>query len=347
MKRLSRYATIAALLLVAFALGVILSGPVRNHHTGSAEAQTTLPLLNERQVVQIARDIGPAVVAVSTEQRGDEALGSGVIIRADGIILTNNHVIARAERITVTLADGSELPARNLGGDPRFDLAVLRVDRQSLPVASLGDSDILQVGQTAIAIGNPLGFERTVTVGVVSALNRSIPGGGAALTDLIQTDASINLGNSGGPLLDSSGRVIGINTALVAGRTGGGLGFAVPINTAQRILRDVQTVGRVRVPWIGISYGEITSEVARVFDLPATSGVMIREVVPGSPAATAGLRRQDIVTAADGTPIENAGDLQRLLRDKNVGDRLSLRVIRDRQVTTVSVVLGEMPGNGS
>lgn len=347
MRRVFRNPNIMIKLAIVLVVAAIIGAPVLNYYrTGNASQSNPFALSDERVIVQVARTIGPAVVGVRTEQVRDEALGSGVIVRADGTILTNNHVVAGARRITITLADGREVTARMLGGDPRVDLAVLKIEEQGLPVARLGDSDTLQVGQTAIAIGNPFGFERTVTVGVVSALNRSIPSGGAALTNLIQTDASINPGNSGGPLLDSSGSVIGINTALVTGRAGGGLGFAIPINMAERILQDVFRYGRVIVPWVGISYGEITSEVARVFNLPVTSGVMIREVVSGSPADKAGLQRLDIITQADGKPVEDAGTLQRLLRDKEVGDSLSLRVIRDRRVMNIDVSLEEMPSNG-
>ena len=197
-----------------------------------------------------------------------------------------------------------------MGGDPIVDLAVIKVDAQNLPVAKFGDSDNLQVGQTAIAIGNPYGFDRTVTVGVVSALRRNIPGGGSALSDLIQTDAQIYPGNSGGPLVDSRGYVIGINTAVVGSRSGG-LGFAIPINTARHVMSEVVKIGHVVVPWIGISYGDITDQIAKVFNLPTKEGIIIAQVENNSPASLAGLQKGDIIVEADGQKIADGGDLQK------------------------------------
>jgi serine protease Do len=258
------------------------------------------------------------------------------------LILTNNHVVSGAEKITVTLANGTELTGRNLGGDPRIDLAVVKVNSKNLPVAQLGDSDALQAGQAAIAIGNPYGFERTITLGVISALNRNIPGGGTALSNLIQTDAEINPGNSGGPLLNSRGQVIGINTAIIAG-SGGGLGFSVPINTAQRIISDVQSSGRVIVPWIGISYGDITPEMASVFDLPVKNGLIVADVTANGPAAKAGIKKGDIIVRVDGKEVKTGGDLQKIILNRQVGDKLAIRLIRDKQTINTTVTLTEMP----
>lgn len=339
------------IVILALALGLLLgaSAVVITQSTGAGAGRGVAPPLildEERTVVKVARDVGPAVVSVSTEEDEGEGLGSGVIVRSDGLILTNNHVVSGAKKITVTLANGNELVARNLGGDPRVDLAVLKVQRDSLPVAPLGDSDVLQVGQLVVAIGNPYGFERTVTTGVVSALNRSIPGGGTALSNLIQTDAEINPGNSGGPLLNSRGQVIGINTAVISGSRGaGGLGFAVPINTAQRVIRDVETSGRVIVPWIGITYGDITSEMASVFNLPVKAGIIVSEVVANSPAAKAGIKRGDIISRVNNTPITDGGDLQKMILGRKVGDKLVFRVLRDSKTQDVTVTLGEMPLN--
>ncbi len=300
-------------------------------------------LTNEQRVIDIARNIGPSVVALAAETSDGTAIGSGVILRPDGYILTNNHVVEGAKSIKVTLSSGREYSAKALGGDPRVDLAVLKVSATNLPTATLGDSDALQVGQMAIAIGNPYGFERTVTVGVVSALNRSIPGGGSALMNLIQTDAEINPGNSGGPLLDSGGRVIGLNTALVGGGGGQGVGFAVPINTAQTVISDVLAYGRVIVPWIGISYGDVTPGVARVFKLSAARGVIVADVVRSGPAEQAGIRKGDIIVKANGTSIEDGGDLQKQLRDKHVGDSMEVSLIRDGKRVSATVMLKEMP----
>lgn len=219
---------------------------------------------------------------------------------------------------------------------------MLKIDRTNLPAAPIGDSDALEVGQVAIAIGNPYGFERTVTVGVVSALRRSIPGGGAALSELIQTDARIYPGNSGGPLVDSAGQVIGVNTVVVGGEAGV-LGFAIPIDTARAIMEEVGRTGRVVVPWIGISYGEITPEIASVFELPVEEGVMVAEVEPGGPAAAAGIQRGDIIVQANGQKVGDGGDLQKVIRNTEVGRRLTLRVVRDGGQRNATLTVAEMP----
>jgi serine protease Do len=342
---------VGALLLAMLVAGFLFGIMTVEVHTqtpsvpaGSGRGAAALLLPNERAVIDIARNVGPSVVAVKTSDGGDSSIGSGVVVKSEGYILTNNHVVEGNGKVVVTLASGKEVPAKRLGGDPRVDLAVLKVDAGTLPTAKLGDSDSLQVGQLAIAIGNPYGFERTVTVGVVSALNRSIPGGGSALTHLIQTDAEINPGNSGGPLLDSSGHVIGINTALVTGSSGGGgLGFAVPINTAQDVIADVLRYGRVIVPWIGISYGDVTPQLSKAFDLSVKHGVIIADVVKDGPAAQAGLKRGDVIIGANGNNIDDSGDLQKLLRGRQVGDILSLTVNRDGEEKPVQIRLQEMP----
>ncbi len=312
--------------------------------SGRGPAAALLP--EENRIIDIVKRVSPAVLAVNNYGPNGEqvGLGSGFIVTPDGEILTNNHVIQGASKLTVTMANGEEVPARSLGGTPLSDLAIVKIDRTNLPVAPLGDSDALQVGQIAIAIGSPYGFESTVTVGVVSALGRTIPGGGSALTELIQTDARIYPGNSGGPLVDSAGQVIGINAAVVGGQAGV-LGFALPINTARAIMEEVRRTGRVITPWIGISYGEITPEVAQVFDLPVTKGVIVADVQRGGPAARAGLQRKDIITRANGKAIENGGDLQKVIRDLRVGDKLTLRILRNGQQRSITVTVGEMPAS--
>jgi len=331
---------IVGLLLAASAFSVVTQPSSQPAGAGRGAA-SLLP--SERAVVDIARTVGPAVVAVKVGSGDNVSLGSGIIVRPEGYILTNNHVVEGSGPVTVTLADGRSVPAKRMGGDPRVDLAVLKVDAGALPTALMGDSDELQVGQLAVAIGNPYGFERTVTVGVISALNRSIPGGGSALSNLIETDARINPGNSGGPLLDSQGRVVGLSTALVAGGGGTGLGFAVPINTAQEVIREVIEYGRVIVPWMGISYGDVTKEMAAAFHLPATSGVIVADVAPNSPAAKAGVKRGDIIVKANGKPVDDGGDLQRELRGKHVGDKMNLTILRGDKTVTASITLQEMP----
>ncbi|MCL5670452.1 MAG: trypsin-like peptidase domain-containing protein, partial [Acidobacteria bacterium] len=290
--------------------------------------------------------LSPTVVAVvNYDASGHRSgLGSGIIVSSNGEILTNNHVISEAKKLTVVLPDGKELPAKSLGGDPLIDLAVIKIDKSNLPVAPFGDSDRLQVGQVAIAIGNPYGFDRTVTVGVVSALRRNIPGGPASLTNLIQTDARIYPGNSGGPLVDSGGRVIGINTVVVSGSEGS-LGFAIPINTARDIMTDVVKLGHVVVPWIGITYGDVDEQIAKGFDLPVKQGIIVAKVEKGSPAALAGIEKGDIIVEVDSKRIKDGGDLQRILRGKRVGDKITVGVVRGTSSRTFVLTLQEMPLN--
>jgi len=304
-------------------------------------------LLNEEvRIIDIVKRISPAVVAVTQYDENGKRTGlaSGIIVSPEGEILTNNHVVSGAAKLVVTLSDGRDMTAKNLGGDPLIDLAIIKVNASGLQTAPLGDSDRLQIGQTAIAIGNPYGFERTVTVGVVSALHRSIPGGGASLSNLIQTDAKIYPGNSGGPLLDSSGRVIGVNTVVVGGETGV-LGFAIPINTARRAMQDVSRVGHVQVPWLGITYGDVTKQIASAFHLPVNQGVIVADVAPGGPSALAGIKKGDIIVEVDGQKVADGGDLQKVLQGKNVGNRISVTVYRDGKRRTFDVTLQEMPMN--
>ncbi|HEX6041367.1 S1C family serine protease [Longimicrobium sp.] len=295
----------------------------------------------ESNVVRVARQVTPAVVSVSTGQGS----GSGVLIRADGVILTNAHVVGNARQVEIGLANGQTLAGRVLGRDPSIDIAIVDVEGSGLPVASLGNSDALEVGQTTIAIGNPLALERTVTRGIVSALNRT-----AAefnLDELIQTDAAINPGNSGGPLLDSRGRVIGINTAILreAGGVGAeGLGFAVPINLASDVAQQILTTGRVTRAFIGISYLDVTAELAREFGLPVQGGIILRAVGQGTPAAQAGLRPGDIVTRMDDTPITSGGDLRRAIRERDPGETVTITGVRPDGPFTVRLRLAEMQG---
>jgi serine protease Do len=329
---------------------------ITNSQVPNQAPQSTAPTTSEKlceaetNIIRVAKAVGPSVVTVlnmtvpAIGKPVARGLGSGFIVSKDGLIVTNAHVIAGADRVDVVLSGERTLTAKVLGADPRIDIAILKVNATNLPVVTFGDSDRLQVGQQAIAIGNPLGFERTVTVGVVSALNRVIPGGGTSLRDLIQTDAAINPGNSGGPLLDSCGRVIGVNSAVVGTLAGsGGLGFAIPINTVRRAVRDVVTKGRIIVPWIGIAYVEVTSEIAKAYNLPTTYGVIVGSVAAGSPASRAGIRKGDIIIEINGKPLKDAGQLQEFIREAEVGTRVKLTLIRNGQRRTVTVTLEEMP----
>jgi serine protease Do len=290
---------------------------------------------DENAVIQVARLIIPTVVGIST----GSGAGSGVIIREDGVILTNAHVVGNSQQVRVGLADGRQLDGRVLGRDVSIDIAVVQVPANQLPVAPLGDSDALEPGQSTIAIGNPAGFDRTVTTGVVSGINRAL---GAQLEELIQTDAAINPGNSGGPLLDSRGRVIGINTAVLRGQGGlVGLGFAVPINLARDVAEQLLTTGVIRRAFLGVNYQEITPEIARRFTIPAQQGLILVTVAPNSPAGVAGLRPGDVITAVDGTAIVRGGDLRRILRERSGGDVLRIHGTRPAGSFTVNVRLVE------
>jgi Do/DeqQ family serine protease len=270
------------------------------------------------------------------------ASGSGVIVDPKGYILTNNHVIENAQDITVRLSDGRKFTGKLVGRDPKTDLAVLKVDAAApLPAAELGDSDRLRVGQWAIAIGNPFGLDRTVTVGIVSATARNRVGV-ATYENFIQTDASINPGNSGGPLLNLDGKVIGINTAIVA--AGQGIGFSIPINQAREVMRQLIASGRVVRGWLGIAIQDVTDELAGTFGVKEREGVLVAEVVKGGPAEAAGVRQGDVIVELNGAPIKEVPDLQRRVAAVAPGQPVRLKVIRDRKPVAFTVTVAEMPG---
>ena len=309
-------------------------------------------------VVGAAEKISPSVVKIDVTQadrrrsgqpRERQGGGSGFVFTPDGLILTNSHVVHEASRIGVSLADGRRFPAHTVGDDPATDLAVIRLDTHNndsphLVAAPLGDSQKLQVGQLAIAIGNPYGFQYTVTAGVVSALGRSLRSySGRLIDDVIQTDASLNPGNSGGPLVSSDGRVIGVNTAMIP--MAQGLCFAIGINTAKfvasRLLRD----GRIRRSYIGVEAQStpLHRRLVRFYDLPQESGVVVVSVEEGSPAQRTGLREGDVIVSLDGKPVAGVDDLHRLLTDARVGMSSSLTVLRYTEKLVLNVVPEESP----
>lgn len=260
---------------------------------------------------------------------GAAGSGSGFVFTPDGLILTNSHVVDGARTAEAILADGRTLRADVLGSDPDTDLAVIRVSAPDLAVASLGDSTRLRPGQLVIAIGNPYGFEHTVTAGVVSALGRALRARtGRLMENLIQTDAALNPGNSGGPLVTSAGEVIGVNTAVIFG--GQGISFAVPIDTARRVVSDLIAHGRVRRSYIGIAGqdAKIARHLARTLDLASASGVLVMSVVAGSPASEAGVQEGDLVVMADEIAIARVDDLHRVLTERQIGRMIPLVVIR-------------------
>lgn len=312
--------------------------------------------------------IAPAVVNIDTTARvrawggGIREVpvgsGSGVIISPDGYVVTNNHVVRvnnddLASQIWVTLRDGRRLQARVLGTDRRNDLALLKINERNLPVAQLGDSDKLQVGDWVIAVGNPFGLGNTVTAGIVSAIDRRIerqdlPGG------MIQTDAAINSGNSGGALADSRGRVVGINTAIFSPvRANVGIGFAIPVNRVKQVVREILQYGFLGEAYLGIGYGDVSDPRVQQFlrraypdtNIPA-QGVIIGEVDPNSAAARAGLQPDDIITHVDGRPIRTIEQVQDILRLKKPGDTVQLRVWRGGRTLQVEATLGRVPTRG-
>jgi Do/DeqQ family serine protease len=266
--------------------------------------------------------------------------GSGVIVDKEGYILTNNHVVEEADKIKVRLNDGREFTATLKGQDSRTDLAVLHIKAKDLPVATLGDSDKLEVGEWAIAIGSPFGLEHTVTVGVISAKGRSGLGTGT-YEDFIQTDASINPGNSGGPLLNIDGEVIGINAMII--QPGTGIGFAIPINMAKQILNDLIKQGKVVRPWLGISVQDLTPEMAEQFQVKEKEGVLIAQVHQGTGAEKAGLVSGDIIKSVDDKAIKNVNELIKEIQKKKVGQKVTLSVVRGGKPMTIEITTTAMP----
>ena len=291
----------------------------------------------------------------------EKGTGSGFVISEDGRILTNRHVVSGSEQLTVNLADKKVYKARVLGIDARDDLAVIKIDpKGKLPFLRLGESDNLQVGQKVLAIGNPFGFEGTLTTGIVSSLGRTIqPEDGRPLEDMIQTDAAINPGNSGGPLLDSHGAVIGINTAIYGPQGNIGLGFAMPINRAKAMLDEFQAKGHIARPWLGVSVVYVAGDLAQMLELPNEGGLLIQSVERGSAAADAGLRgaRQmvivggsyrlgvggDLIVSIDGKPPDSNDSLRRVLDRKRAGDPVELTIYRSGRTQKVHLTLSEAP----
>jgi S1-C subfamily serine protease len=308
-------------------------------------------------VIAAADKVSPSVVNIEIRRRRDEPLpgsparpeerggsGSGFIFTPDGFILTNSHVVEGASRIDVALADGRRCQARLIGSDPDSDLAVVRIDASGVAAAELGDSKTVRVGQLAIAIGNPYGFQCTVTAGVVSALGRSLRSNSGRLIDnVLQTDAALNPGNSGGPLVDSRGEVIGVNTAIILPAQG--ICFAIAVNTAKfvagRLIRD----GKIRRGYLGVAGQNVPlhRRVVRFFNLTVESGVMVASIERGSPAEKAGLASGDVIIAYGGAPVAGIDDLHRLLTDDAIGVETSVTVIRHTEKLELELAPAEMP----
>ncbi|MCM8783285.1 MAG: Do family serine endopeptidase [Candidatus Omnitrophica bacterium] len=376
-------------LIVGLISGVIITA--RFNFTPQSQALSqgeTGDILNalESAFIKVAEEVGPAVVSISTEttevMKGGDfffgpfgndffddffkeffgevprrkfkrmGIGSGVIVHKDGYILTNQHVIEGAQKIMVTLPDGREFKGEVKGVDARGDLAVIKISAHNLPVAKLGNSDGVKIGQWSIAIGNPFGFainnpKPTVTIGVVSALNRSLPRTSRRdrlYTGLIQTDAAINPGNSGGPLVNIKGEVIGINVAIFS-TSGGfqGVGFAIPINTAKAVLQNLIEGKKISYGWLGVNIQDIDEKIMDYMELTDREGVIIAEVLPETPAEKAGLKEGDIIKTYEGEKIKDTNDLLVKVGYTPIGKKIKLGIIRDKKEINIEVVVGERP----
>ncbi|WDT75674.1 MAG: DegQ family serine endoprotease [Candidatus Manganitrophus sp.] len=331
----------------------------------------------EQTFVEISKSVTPAVVNIATTRvvnRGEEApgfpfddpffrrffgdesprrgqprerraqsLGSGVIVDPNGLILTNNHVVEKADEIKVVLGDKREFKGKLIGSDPKTDLAVIRIDAKELPTVSWGDSDKLQVGEYVLAIGNPFGLNQTVTMGIVSAVGRANVGI-ADYEDFIQTDAAINPGNSGGAMVNTHGELVGINTAIFT-QSGGymGIGFAVPSNMARSIMESLAKDGKVVRGWLGVSIQEVTQQLAKEFGLKESKGALVSDVLPNSPAEKAGFHRGDVVVQFNGQVVENSTQLRNLVAKTGVGTKAKVRVVRDKKEKELEVTIEEQP----
>ncbi len=273
-----------------------------------------------------------------------QSLGSGFVVDATGIILTNNHVIDGADKIDVTFADGTTLPAKLKGRDEKTDIAVLKVDtKMPLPYVKLGDSNRMRVGDWVMAIGNPFGLGGTVTAGIVSALNRDIHAGN--YDDFIQTDAAINRGNSGGPLFNLAGEVIGMNTAIISpSGESVGIGFATPSSTIAPVLAQIVKYGEIRRGWIGVRIQSVTPEIASTLGLPEAHGALVAGVAPGGPAEAAGLETGDLVVGFDGHPIHEMRDLPRIVAETDIGKEAEIDVIRGGKEKSLKIKVGRLAG---
>ena len=311
--------------------------------------------IDEETLVKIIESASPCVVNINVSMMARDAymnaapqqgMGSGIVIDAAGYILTNNHIIENAESMVVSMFDGRQLEGRLIGADPMSDIAVVKVENggTKLPVAKIGDSDKVKVGHTSIAIGNPFGFMLrgpTVTVGVISALNRTIQAEKGVYENLFQTDAHINPGNSGGPLLNGKGEVIGMNSANIPYAQG--IGFSIPINSAMIVARELIEHGKVQRPWLGILGIGLNKDIAQYYNLSSEEGVLITRSFENSPAWAQGITSGDIILTVDGKAVKDMAELAAYVRKKKIGDTITLAVRRGNLQGDVKVKLGEIP----
>jgi S1-C subfamily serine protease len=338
-------------------LSLVSNGSFRPESPGNELRTEDADLLDAYSVavIQVAEKISSSVVNIEVQQQGTDrratplrgssprrGSGSGSIFTPDGFILTNSHVVHRADQIDVALSDGRRYPARLVGDDPDTDLAVIRIDAPNLVAAQLGDSNAIRVGQLVVAVGNPYGFQCTVTAGVVSAMGRSLrSNSGRLIDDVIQTDAALNPGNSGGPLVNSRGEVIGVNTAIILPAQG--ICFAIAVNTAKFVAVRLMRDGRIRRSFLGVGGQNVTipRPLARQLNLATTSGVLVLSVEKDSPAQKAGLVEGDVIIAMDAQPIKGVDDLHTNLTEQKIGVRSALTIIRHSARIAVPVVPAE------
>ena len=373
MKRMARLNVFLILFLSNSLLPLTCGGALGQDSTPKSSNQS--PAKFRGNFAALAKAIGPVVVNISTSQvlkppaQGSprpfggepfedpwerffgqpfprapfrqQGLGSGFIIEPDGVILTNNHVVADAEKIVVKLQDEREFEGRVIGSDAKTDIAVIKVDAQNLPVAPLGDSDRLQVGEWVVALGSPFGLANTVTAGIVSAKGRWI--GAGPYDNFIQTDASINPGNSGGPLVNLQGEVVGMNTAIFS-RTGAniGIGFAIPISLVKELLPELKSKGKVTRGWLGVSIQQITPDLANSLGMENSAGALVSTVADGSPAEKAGIKVGDVIVEYNGKPIRHSSELPILVARTDVGKNVALKILRGKDEVTLSVTIGEL-----
>lgn len=369
---------IPALLLIGFLLGgftyYLLSKTSAPQYTQFTPPQVP-PQIQEtsKAFSEIVRVVSPAVVNISSTKTirrqapyfdelfdflypfpdgrsrrwKEQSLGSGVIVSADGYIVTNNHVIEKADDIRVVFIDKRNFKARVVGSDPKTDIAIIKIEASNLPVVSWGDSDKLQVGEFVLAIGNPFGLSNTVTMGIISAIGRTDVGI-ADYENFIQTDAAINPGNSGGPLVNMKGELIGINTAIFS-RTGGyqGIGFSVPSNMVINVMEQLIKKGKVIRGWIGVTIQELTPEIAQKFGMNTTEGVLVTDVAKGGPASKAGLMRGDVILEFNDKKVKDASLLRNLVAQSEINQQIRFKILRQGKEMNITVTVGELPSESA
>ncbi len=371
----NRFIWIPAVLLLGFLLGGVtyyfLSKSTTPQYTQFAPRVPKHIEETGKAFSEIVRAVSPAVVNISSTKTvrrqptpfddffdffypfhdgrsrkfREQSLGSGVIVSADGFIVTNNHVVEQSEDIKVLLADKKSFRAKIVGSDPKTDIAIIKIDAKSLPVIPWADSDKLQVGEFVLAIGNPFGLSNTVTMGIISAVGRADVGI-ADYEDFIQTDAAINPGNSGGPLVSATGELIGINTAIFS-KTGGyqGIGFAVPSNIVRVVMEQLIKEGKVTRGWLGITIQEITPDIAQSFGLKVTEGALVSDVIKGSPAQKAGIQRGDIILEFNDKKVKDVGTLRNMVAQSKIGTQVKIKILRQDTELTITATITQLPAD--